>query len=37
MGEVGVALNIFLDCEMSSMFLCLHVNQGGKLTTSISQ
>ncbi len=35
-GFFSVALNIFLSCEMCSMFMCLHVNQGGELTVQPS-
>lgn len=34
---VRVALSIFLYCEMCSMFLCLHVNQGRKLVLVVSE
>ena len=28
-------LNIFLYCEKCSMFLCLHVNQGGEMNNRV--
>lgn len=31
----SVALNIFLYCEKCSMFLCLHVNQGGEMNNRV--
>lgn len=34
-GFFSVALNIFLYCEMCSMFMCLHVNRGGKFNSTV--
>ena len=31
----SVALNIFLYCEKCSMFMCLHVNQGGEMNNRV--